>query len=94
MGGMSNEAVSLRIIGRVQGVAFRATCEQEAQRLGVAGWVRNETDGSVEVHAEGEREAVDSLVDWCRHGPSGARVDDVEASPAEPTGGSGFRTTA
>ena len=64
--------------GRVQGVFFRDTCERVATGLGVAGWVRNRTDGTVEVVAEGQREAIDGLLAWCREGPPRARVDRVE----------------
>jgi acylphosphatase len=70
--------VHLLVSGRVQGVAFRAYTEEEAQRLGVRGWVRNLPDGRVELEGEGERDAVEALVAWCRHGPPAARVDGVE----------------
>lgn len=66
------------VSGRVQGVFFRAACEREANRLRVKGWVRNRPDGSVEVVAEGRRDAVDALLAWCRRGPPDARVDKVE----------------
>ena len=69
--------VYLRIEGRVQGVFFRASAQEEAGRLGLKGWVRNCPDGSVEVVAEGERKKIDDLVGWCHHGPPGARVNDV-----------------
>jgi acylphosphatase len=65
------------VTGRVQGVGFRFTTVDEARRLGVRGWVRNEPDGSVEVEAEGERAAVEALVRFLHRGPPGARVDDV-----------------
>ncbi len=64
--------------GCVQGVAFRASTVDEAQRLGVAGFVRNLHDGSVEVEVEGERALVEALVRWCRRGPPAARVDQIE----------------
>lgn len=64
--------------GRVQGVFFRAACERVANGLGVKGWVRNRPDGSVEVVAEGRRDAVGKLLAWCRDGPPNARVDRVE----------------
>ncbi len=69
--------VHLRIEGRVQGVFFRASAQEEAGRLGLKGWVRNFPDGSVEVVAEGERKKIDDLVGWCHHGPPGARVNNV-----------------
>ena len=73
------EKVRTHIIveGRVQGVFFRYTACQQADRLGVTGWVMNRRDGNVEIVAEGTKEAVDELVRWCRRGPSGAHVTDV-----------------
>lgn len=76
--------------GSVQGVGFRWSCLVEARRLGVRGWVRNRSDGSVEVVAEGDPEAVGALVDWLHHGPRYARVTSVRVSPAQPQGWSGF----
>ena len=76
----------LLVAGRVQGVFFRASCADEARRLGVAGYARNLRDGRVEVVAEGEPAAVDALVEWCRHGPPDARVDGVEIVTEEPEG--------
>ena len=72
----------LRILGRVQGVGFRYHTQREARRRGVAGWVRNRIDGSVEAVFHGENDAVDALVDWARHGPSNAKVTDVQVSTA------------
>ena len=83
-------AVELHVTGRVQGVAYRACTQQEAERLGVTGWVRNEPDGSVVVHVEGEPDAVDALVAWCRRGPSGSRVRDVAVRHAAVAGHRGF----
>ncbi len=79
----------IRVTGRVQGVAFRASTVEEAERLGVAGFVRNLRDGSVEVEAEGERSLVESLVRWCRRGPPPARVDRVEVEWLAASGDSG-----
>lgn len=84
-------AVDIRVTGRVQGVSFRMRTEQEAQRLGLSGWVRNEPDGSVAVHVEGEPAAVESLIAWCHDGPAYARVDGVEVTPAHVTGATSFR---
>lgn len=70
--------VHLRIAGRVQGVYFRAATVTEAQRLGVTGWVMNRPDGAVEAVAEGARPNIEKLIAWCRHGPTGAKVTDVE----------------
>lgn len=76
-------AVELTIHGRVQGVAFRASTQDEARRLGVHGSVRNLPGGSVHVHAEGAPEAVEALVSWCHHGPVLAEVTSVERVPAD-----------
>ena len=86
--------VRLRISGRVQGVYYRDSCRQMAQRLGVAGWVRNRPDGSVEVVAEGPRHDVSALAAWCREGPPRAQVNDVEIVDEEPEGLRGFRVTS
>lgn len=80
------------VTGRVQGVGFRFSTEGEADRLGLAGWVRNRPDGGVELEAEGPPDEVDELVAWLRTGPPGARVDDVVTSEASPTGEAGFTT--
>lgn len=79
------------VTGRVQGVFFRATAQDEARRLGLNGWMSNEPDGSVAGHFEGTPEAVAALVDWCRQGPPLARVADVRVSESAPSGMAGFR---
>ncbi|HET7364216.1 MAG TPA: acylphosphatase [Burkholderiales bacterium] len=72
----------IRVQGRVQGVGFRYALRDEAQRLGLSGWVRNCTDGSVEALLQGEARAVEALVHWARRGPRAARVETlVEAEP-------------
>jgi DNA ligase D-like protein (predicted 3'-phosphoesterase) len=71
-------AIRARVSGAVQGVGFRETTRRRALRLGVHGWVRNEDDGSVAVHAEGPAEAVQGLLDFLEKGPRGARVEGVE----------------
>lgn len=78
-------AVEVRIRGRVQGVFFRAGCAEQADRLGVVGWVENRSDGSVGGHFEGPDQSVAALVAWCRTGPPHAQVHDVEVTdvPAE-----------
>lgn len=81
----------VRIRGFVQGVCFRAETRDRAGSLGVAGWVRNVPDGTVEAVFEGEAARVDTLVAWCRRGPEGARVDDVAVEWEEPSGERGFR---
>ncbi len=83
--------VRVRVRGRVQGVFFRAEARERAESLGVAGWIRNAGDGSVEAVFEGADEQVESLLAWCRRGPAGARVEEVEAVREEPAGEAGFR---
>ena len=76
----------VRVSGRVQGVFFRDGTRREANRLGVAGWVRNRPDGTVELHAEGAPEAVERLLAFVREGPPDAQVRDVAVDEAEPEG--------
>jgi len=76
--------------GHVQGVFFRSDARDRAQSLRVAGWIRNVPDGTVEAVFEGEPERVESMVEWCRRGPSGAQVEDVDVDWEEPSGESGF----
>jgi acylphosphatase len=75
--------VRAKVRGRVQGVGYRASTAYEARRLGLSGWVRNLSDGGVEVAAHGDDAAVDALVAWLAQGPRGARVTgvDVEVLP-------------
>jgi acylphosphatase len=81
----------VRVSGRVQGVFFRNEAQGRARTRGVAGWIRNDHDGSVEAVFEGDRDAVESLVDWSRRGPRGADVDDVRVEWEDPLGEEGFR---
>ena len=83
-------ARDVTVHGAVQGVGFRFRCGQEAERLGVLGWIRNEPDGTVAGHFEGPAEAVEALVDWCRRGPSYADVERVESEAAVPSGARAF----
>ncbi len=76
---------TLRIRGLVQGVGFRWSLCGEARALGLAGWVRNRRDGSVEALVRGPREAVAALVDWAHRGPPAARVRTVETTPGDAT---------
>lgn len=75
---MTPGRLEIVVSGRVQGVWFRAATRAEAGRLGLTGWVRNLPDGRVEAVFEGEREALRQMLDWCRAGPPGARVDRLE----------------
>jgi acylphosphatase len=76
--------------GYVQGVFFRETTRRRALSAGVTGWVSNRPDGTVEAVFEGEREAVERLVDFCREGPRGANVDWVDVEAEEPESVQGF----
>jgi acylphosphatase len=80
------------ISGNVQGVGFRYATIGRARSRDVAGWVRNNSDGTVGAVFEGQPESVDALVAWCRRGPPGARVDDVRVEVEAPSGQRGFRT--
>ncbi|PYX30602.1 MAG: acylphosphatase [Acidobacteria bacterium] len=81
------EARRFVVRGRVQGVGFRWFVEREAHMLGIAGWVRNNHDGSVEVLAQGSRDQLSGLHSRLREGPRAARVDNVEVSEARPVAG-------
>ena len=87
------KAVQARVTGRVQGVSFRWYAQEQARRLGVAGWVRNEVDGSVELHLEGPADQVDAMVAWCHDGPPAATVRDVAVREAAELGGTSFDVT-
>ena len=76
--------------GRVQGVAFRYSVQRMAQQRSIAGWVTNRGDGTVEAAFEGEPEAVERVVDFCREGPRGAEVERVDVTEEEVEGLSGF----
>lgn len=78
------------VSGRVQGVWYRESCRQEASAAGVAGWVRNNADGTVEAVLEGELPAVDRVLDWMRHGPPRAVVTGTKVRPERPEGVEGF----
>jgi acylphosphatase len=72
------KAFQVKVSGRVQGVCFRAYTREMAKRMGVAGWVRNVSDGTVEVFMQGPDEKVNSLLSWCYQGPAGASVASVD----------------
>lgn len=88
---MTTVRVRAIVEGRVQGVFYRDSCRTEARRLGVAGSVRNRSDGTVEVVAEGPRDRVDQLLDWCRHGPPRATVTGLRITDEAPRAERGFR---
>lgn len=76
----------VRVDGRVQGVYFRASAQERARELGLHGYVRNTSDGRVELRARGTRGRVEELIAWCRKGPPAAKVTDVEVAwePPDP----------
>lgn len=76
--------------GRVQGVFFRDTCCQQAATHDVAGWVRNNSDGTVEAVFEGDSAAVEAMTAWCRDGPPYALVDHLDVAQEQPAGARGF----
>ena len=78
------------VSGRIQGVFFRDTTRRRAEAAGVAGWVCNTREGAVEAVFEGEPDAVEELVEFCRRGPSRAEVAAVDVTEEEPEGLAGF----
>ena len=78
------------VSGRVQGVFFRQATREEATKRGVSGWVRNNPDGRVEAVFEGQPEAVEEMLRWCREGTTWAEVDDVRVEDEAPEGLDGF----
>ncbi len=85
-----NQRAQVRITGRVQGVFFRGSAQDEALRLGLTGEVQNLPDGSVEAVAEGPKEQLDQFIAWCRRGPPSGRVDQVQVQWSAASGA--FRT--
>jgi len=72
--------LNIKVTGKVQGVWFRQSTLEEAQKLGVKGFVRNEPDYSVYIEAEGSEEQLKEFIEWCRKGPQLARVDKLETT--------------
>lgn len=89
---MSDERIRRRVVvhGHVQGVFFRDSTREQAAGAGVSGWVTNRPDGAVEAVFEGEPQAVERMVEFCRSGPGSADVDRVDESEEEAEGLSGF----
>ncbi len=74
---MINQCLHIFVSGLVQGVYFRANSLKKAKTLGVTGWIKNLDDGRVELMVEGEKNFVDQMLKWCKHGPPGAKIDNV-----------------
>jgi acylphosphatase len=85
------ERARVTITGYVQGVGFRFAAAERARSRNVAGWIRNNSDGTVGAVFEGPPDAVEALIAWCRRGPAGARVDDVKVEVEAPSGERGFQ---
>ncbi|MCK5636915.1 MAG: acylphosphatase [Thermoplasmatales archaeon] len=79
--------VHVLISGRVQGVWFRTSTKQKAEQLGLTGWIRNTSDGSVEAIFEGDEKGIQDMLEWCHRGPPLARVSNVEVKNQESTNG-------
>ncbi len=75
---MKNESIHIIVKGKVQGVFFRATTREKAHEFNLKGWVKNLSDGNVEIMAAGEKENLNKLVEWCKIGSKGAIVDKVD----------------
>jgi acylphosphatase len=75
---LTNKRVHIIVSGIVQGVFFRANTLQEANQLGIYGWVRNLNDGRVEIMAEGESSLIEKMVSWCKVGPPGAQINRID----------------
>ncbi len=82
--------VHLVIKGKVQGVFYRASAKEKAEDLGITGWVKNTREGFVETVASGDDKAVQQFIEWCKKGPSNARVDDVVVTEQSPEQLNGF----
>jgi acylphosphatase len=87
-------AVHLRVTGRVQGVGYRAWAIETASRLGLRGWVRNRSDGTVEALVIGAEDEVAAMIEACRDGPFAARVTELAVREAEDDGSDGFHPRA
>ena len=85
------KAYSILVRGRVQGVFYRASTKAKAIELRLKGWCRNEMDGSVYIHVEGEQPTIDRLIAWCQLGPQMAIVESCEVKPVEPEGFNDFQ---
>lgn len=76
------EAIHIIAHGRVQGVWFRAGTKERADELGILGWVKNRPEGTVEIHAEGEKKQLENFITWCRKGTPAANVTSLDLNPA------------
>jgi acylphosphatase len=84
---------SVRVAGKVQGVFFRASAKQQADDLGLSGFVRNQPDGSVYIEVEGEEDQLEEFLYWCKRGPQHARVDSIDITEIDFKGFEDFEVT-
>jgi acylphosphatase len=84
---MNPIAKHILVKGQVQGVFFRKSTRQVAEALNITGWVKNTEEGNVEIFAQGSREEIAQLIEWCKEGPPRAEVEDVEVKDAKPDDG-------
>jgi len=75
---MTKSRIHIFVTGRVQGVFFRYSTQKEAEKIGVFGWVRNLSDGRVEILAEGDKDKLEELLEWSKKGPATAKVEKTE----------------
>lgn len=87
---MNIHHIRIKITGKVQGVSFRSSARREAKRLGLHGFARNESNGSVYIEAEGTHEKLQQFLEWCKGGSSAAEVESLETSVHKPRGHQGF----
>ena len=83
--------VYVKITGKVHGVNFRHSAKRKAEEFGIAGYVENKSDGSIFIEAEGHREELARFLEWCKRGPSGANVEDVDVSEGSERGYHSFK---
>ena len=88
---MIDLAVNIIVYGHVQWVFFRASAQTQASELGITGWVRNLQDGTVEVYAEGNQNALNRFIEWCRNGPPSAKVSRCDLDWIAPKAVSNFK---
>jgi acylphosphatase len=91
---MHQQNFIIHITGRVQGVSFRYYTAKKAVELGLAGWVKNNPDGSVSLEIEGQKDKLDTMLDWLGHGPPYARVSEVKILPGRVKNYSVFEITS
>ena len=78
-----NKQVHVKISGKVQGVWFRASTKQQAEQIGITGWVRNTSDGKVEAVFQGTKDQIDEMIRWCHQGPTLSHVEHIEITDNE-----------